>query len=262
MRFKRTFHSISSSYFLLAGNALYSLGSVPVALYYLNKSEFGLWVLMATIIGYITLIDLGMSSAASRLLVDCKDYKEDGNYGSLIQTEILICSIQGGIILMIGFYLSGSFAKIIGIPLELTQDFIKLMKWQFCAVSLSFSTKIFVLILGSHQRMDIVNYSGIFSLFINFTIQWISFHLGYGVLSLAFGSLSAVIILIPINIYLCKYFNLFPGSKKWGRISWIQFKTLFMFGKDILFVSLGTQMILASQTIIITRTMGLEAAAI
>ncbi len=73
-RFKRFAHSLASSYLLMGANILYSLASVPLALKYLSKPEFGLWALASSIAIYVGLIDMGMTGT-SRILVDYKDNK-------------------------------------------------------------------------------------------------------------------------------------------------------------------------------------------
>ena len=37
---------------MLAATAVFGLASVPVALHYLSKEQFGLWALMMTLVGY------------------------------------------------------------------------------------------------------------------------------------------------------------------------------------------------------------------
>jgi O-antigen/teichoic acid export membrane protein len=55
---------------------------------------------------------------------------------------------------------------------------------------------------------------------------------------------------------------LFPASGCWGRPSWQAFRELFLFGKDLFLVSVGGMLLQASQTLIITRRLGLELAAV
>src|SRR5258708_27176947 len=94
-RFRRVIHGVASSYAVLLATAVYALGSVPLALHYLSRERFGLWGLMASIGGYLNLIDLGMSGSVARLLIDHKDEKERGQYGSFIKTGWLVLATQG-----------------------------------------------------------------------------------------------------------------------------------------------------------------------
>jgi O-antigen/teichoic acid export membrane protein len=261
-RFKRAIYGVASSYVLLAATAVYSLASVPIALYYLDKERFGLWALMGALVGYLSLIDAGMSGAAARLVIDHKDDRDGGHYGSLIKTGWLVFLVQGAIILVAGLVFANSFGRLLAIPAELQSEFIRLVYLQCGVVALSFATRIFGLILSAHQRMDLVNYTGTLSLVVNFVALWLFFHFGSGVLSLAWAGLCATVTVVVCQWLACEAFKLFPVQGGWGRASWSSFKEIFAFGKDLFLVSVGTQLIMASQVIVITRMLGLEAAAI
>jgi O-antigen/teichoic acid export membrane protein len=97
-RFRRLLHSVASGYVVLAGSAVYALATVPLALHYLSKERFALWALLAAIGGYLSLIDLGMSGAVARLLIDHKDERATGAYGSLLKTGWLVLVVQGTLI--------------------------------------------------------------------------------------------------------------------------------------------------------------------
>ena len=51
-RLKKFTHSLLSGYVALGVNVFYTLASVPLALHYLGKAEFGLWALVSQISGY------------------------------------------------------------------------------------------------------------------------------------------------------------------------------------------------------------------
>ena len=261
-RFQRAIHGIASSYVLLAATAVYSLASVPVALHYLDQDRFALWVLMGTLAGYLTLIDAGMTGAAARLLIDYKDDRNGGSYGSLIKTGWLVSLVQAAIIFLTGQIFARTLAELPSIPVALRAEFISLVNWQCVALALSFATRMFNLVLCAHQRMDWVNYVGVVSLLINFAVQWVLFHFGFGVLSLAGGSLVATVVAIVCQRLACDRLKLFPQPGGWGRFSWLHFKELFNFGKDLFLINVGNQLILASQTIIITGLLNLGQAAL
>jgi O-antigen/teichoic acid export membrane protein len=260
-RFRRAIHGVFSSYALLAATAVYALASVPVALHYLDTERFGLWMVMGTLVGYVSLIDAGMTYAASRLLIDHKDDRNGGNYGSFIRTGWLVFCLQGAIILFIGLVLAGTFARLLAITPALQPEFIRLVNWQCGAVALAFAARISSLVLSAHQRMDLANYIGAIGLLLNFAAQWIFFHLGFGVLSLALGALASVLVTTVCSALACTVLKLFPAAGGWGRVSWRHFLELFNYGRDVFLVAVGAQLIMASQTIIITRMLGLEAAA-
>lgn len=267
-RLRRAFHGVASSYVLLAATAVYSLASVPVALHYLapppdnDPKRFGLWLVMGTLVGYLSLIDAGMTGAAARLLIDHKDDRTGGGYGSLIKTGWLLSTLQGALIFLVGLTLAGTFARALAIDAELQPEFIRLVHWQCGVVALIFATRMFNLILNAHQRMDLANYLGVGGLLVNFAAQWIFFHLGCGVLSLAWGLLVSTLLTLVGQALACSHLQLFPAAGGWGRVSARHFREIFSYGKDLFLVSVGAQLITASQIIVITRVLGLEAAAV
>src|SRR4051794_34029147 len=102
-RFRRVVHSVATGYAVLVATAIYGLASVPLALHYLSKERFALWALMTAIGGYLSLTDLGMSNSLARLLIDHKDERAKGLYGSLIQTGLLVLLVQALFIMAAAF---------------------------------------------------------------------------------------------------------------------------------------------------------------
>jgi len=246
---------------VLIATAVYALASVPLALHYLSQEEFGLWGLMSSISGYLSLIDLGMSSSVARLLIDYKDDRQRGDYGSLIKTGWLVLVIQGALIFIVGWFLAPLLSTLLNIPGGLEGQFIPLMRWQSTIVALTFALRLFSHLLNAHQRLDITSYIQIAGLAITFGAQWMFFHRGTGVHSLIWATL-----LCTVSVGLTSWFavwqlRFFPEKGAWGKASWKSFVELFMYGKDLFLVAVGTQLIMASQTIIITRRLGLGAAA-
>src|SRR3954453_16604650 len=110
-RLRNTARSLASGYAAMASNIIYTLASVPLALHYLSKDEFGLWALVTQVVGYLLLLDMGITGSVSRFLIDHKDEKSSGAYGSVLKTGCLVLGVQGACIAMggvlISFFLPG-----------------------------------------------------------------------------------------------------------------------------------------------------------
>src|SRR5207245_1229990 len=122
-RFKRFTHSLVSGYVLLGANILYTFASVPLALHYLSKQEIGLWGVVTQIAGYLVLVDLGMASSISRILIDHKDRPSDGVYGAIIKTGALVLGVQGAIIAIAGTVVSVWLPGLFHVPAEHRHQF-------------------------------------------------------------------------------------------------------------------------------------------
>ena len=260
-RFRRFAHGMLSSYILLAATALYSIGSVPLALHFLNNAQFGLWVVMGTLSTYLLLFDFGMTNAACRLFIDHKTNHDRSEYGGLIKSCLAVSTVQGLLIVLTGFFLGPLLTGLLAIPSELSNNFINLFNLQCAIVAMSCMTRIFMLLLLAHQRVDLINYSGVIGLLVNFLSQGLFFYLGFGLISLSLGTLAATLCVIPIQFWNCISVGVFPSAGHWGKIRWRHFRELFSLGRDLFLVSLGMQVVMASQSIIIARFMGLDAAA-
>ncbi len=261
-RFRRITHGIASGYMNLIAGVIYSLASLPLAFHYLSKKEFALWGLMSGISGYLGLIDLGMTAAVSRHLVDFKDDRDGGTYGSLIKTGWIVLLTQSLIVFVVGFLGAPILSRMLAVEADFDREFVLLLRWQCAWLAINIAIKMFSQLLNSHQRMDIVNHN-LTSLFaLTFAAQWFFFHRGCGVISLVWSLLVSQAANAILMFIACARLGLFPARGCWGKASWSLFREMFSYGKDVFLMALGNQLIVASQTMIITRRLGLETAGI
>jgi O-antigen/teichoic acid export membrane protein len=203
-----------------------------------------------------------MSASVARLLIDHKDNQAGNNYGSLIQTGCLVLFVQGTLLFVVCWLVAPWLAVLLDIPQELQPDFIGLMRWQGATLALNFFTRIFGTLLYAHQRIDLGCYIQTGAFAVNLVALWWFFHCGHGVYSLVWSGLVNVAVVSIGSWFSCWRLGFFPVRGSWGRPSRKMFDELFSYGKDLFLMALGGQMIVASQTMIITRQLGLEAAAL
>jgi len=262
-RVKNFSKAVFSGYALLGVNILYTLASVPLALHYLSKEEFGLWVLVTQVCNFNSLlIDLGMAGAMSRILIDHKDDKTNPAYGSVIQTGFLVLLVQGVLIAVVGGLISYWLPHWMAVPENHWSIFRSLVIWQCIMLAISFSTRIFVFILQAHQRYDIGNYSNIGGFVLSLGALWAGFYFNMGLYSLLLAGGASILVTGVYSFWKVWQLNLFPQKGCWGRPNRATFKELFFYGLDIFLLSIGQQLISASQVPVITKTLGLEAAAV
>ena len=261
-RLKNFTRSILSGYAQIAVNVLYTLASVPLALHYLSKAEFGLWALTLQVAGFISLVDLGMGSSVARILIDHKDDRHNGRYGGAIKSGFLVGLAQGVITLVVGLVLVWFLGNWLRLSADLARPFFWLMTGQVLLAAMAFSMRMFGQILYASQRMDVSNYSGMIQLVVGFATLWMGFHAGFGVFSLLAGAVASWVCGTVFNAAACHRLGLWPRAAEWGRISREQFRELFHYGTGVFLISIGTQLIISSQTVLVSRQLGVEAAAL
>jgi O-antigen/teichoic acid export membrane protein len=260
-RLKKFTRSLLSGYVALGANIFYTLASVSLAFHYLGKLEFGLWTLVTQLGGYIALIDLGMGGSVSRILIDHKDDRRNGAYGSVIKTSVLVGVAQGVLIILAGVILSAVAGPLLHIPADLQRNFLWLMIGQSVLLAASFAGRIFNYLLLAHQQPAISYYGGAALFFVNLAGMWAGLAAGWGVYSFLIGQAAMTLGNIVVSAVGCVWLKLLPKRDEWGAVTWKRFRELFDFGRDIFIYSLGSQLVNASQTILLTRLLGLESAA-
>jgi O-antigen/teichoic acid export membrane protein len=261
-RLKNFSRNLATSYLQLGVNVIYSLASVPLILYWLPESEFGLWAVLVQLMSYLALIDLGINQAVARLLVDHKDQRDKEDYGSLIKTSTIVSLVQGLIVLVIVGLASPLLADLMRIPDDYRSTFITLMRIQGAISAFSFCTNPLVAMLYAHQRVDITCRQSIFGMVLSIALLTLFLFQNNGIYSFVYAGAITGLVAPCYYLWHCRRLKLFPQASVWGKVSWLEFKKVFLYGKDLFLMNLGAQLITASQVIIISSTLGLKTAAV
>lgn len=252
---------LATGYFLLGINILYTALSVPLGLKYLGREQFGVWALAQQIAGYFLLLDLGMSAAVSRLIADKKAESSGADYRSLFFTGALVLMFQATAIVVLGWGFAVWAPALFSVPDSLAGSFTHTL-WILAGMSgLSLAQRIFGLPLWAFQRMDVVNFSTAASLILALATIWIGLMAGWGIYSLAAAGLPGILTTAWISFTVCKRNRYYPAARDGLLFSWQHFNSCLGFGKDVFVVGLGTQLVNACQVMVVSRCLGLEAAA-
>ena len=260
-RSKRFVTGLLSSYAAIGVNILYTLASIPLALHYLDKEEFGLWALVNQLTGYLMLLEFGMTGSVARSLSDHKDHMEGGIYGSILRTGGRVFAIQGALLAVTGLVLACFAPSLLDLPVRLHNPFSILMAAQAVLSGLRLSLGAFASPLWCHQRLDLCNLSSSLSLVGNFAVLWIGFHLGWHVYSLTVSTIAGTFLSSSSSYLFCRRLGFYPPDEHRGRYDPRLFRELFHFGGGLFLMSLGSQLASASQVIVVSRMLGMEAAA-
>jgi O-antigen/teichoic acid export membrane protein len=145
---------------------------------------------------------------------------------------------------------------------ELARTFFWLMFGQVLLTAATFATRMFNQLLYAWQRIDVSNYCGISQLAVGFAVLWLGFHWVGAVFSLLAGAVASWIWGAGFSLIACCRLGLLPKAGEWGRPSRERFRELFNYGAEVFLITIGTQLIISSQTVLVSRQLGLEAAAL
>lgn len=261
-RLRHFTQGVASSWLATFVTVVYALLSVPLALKYLSVDEFGLLMLLQQVAAYFTLVDLGMTAATARLLIDHKDRPHDARYGSFIMAGAAVCLVQAAVILVIGWLAAPAVIRAFSIAPVHAAVAVDLLRWLAVAFATGSALRIFSSILYANRRIDLVVLLMSLVPLLGLLLMWVVLSAGMGLRGMAWAFVVPAVVAgtgAAASVFLLR---LWPQRGAWDRPSGAQFREMFVLGKDMFLINVGNQILEASQLMIVTRTMGLGAAAV
>lgn len=260
-RRKLFLRGLAAQYAALAANIAYSLASIPLALHYLGKEGFGLWSVVIQITTMLQLLDLGMSSGASRILIDEKDHRASGRYADTMVTMGII-RVAIGFVVAAAAWLAGPFAvTLLSIPEHFSGTFPVLLGLQGTVAGATLATFFFSTPLYAHNRQDLLGWSQA-GLFIVFYISLLAgFLFGWGLYAMVFSSFCGLLWGSAFAFLASARLGLLPSKGEWRGFNMSSFMRVLHISKDIFLMGVGWQLLSGSPVLIVSRLLGLDAAA-
>ena len=249
-----------TGYAAMISSLIVGVFSVPLALRFLSNEEFGLWNVVGQSLGYLLLLDFGVSWSASRMLVGPMregDQAELGSWGTVIVTVLMF---QGLLVAGIGFA-AGDF--IIGF-FHLSKDLVPAAEilWGgmilLNAIQLPF--RAYSGILYCQDRWYVMH-------LISILASWINL-IAFAALLMAGYRTSAYLVASGLSIA-CNSFLMHRMGRRGGTKLRLDFRTfdlekmltLFRYSSGLFLLALAAQIAFMTQSIIIGKVVGLGAVA-
>ena len=251
-----------SGYGLTLVNLLFTVVSVPLALHYLTKQEFGIWAIALQFASYLLLVDLGVSASVSRLLADHKDSSLRKDYADVFYISCFLSWLQAGALVVLGGVFAWLAPYLTAADPEQHRLLTGLIFFQSLCTAVSLGSRSLSSPLWAYQRMDLSNLSNALGLILGFGGLWFGFHSGWGAYALVGGNALALIPGILVPWIFCRkngYYPPWPGCRK---LAWSRLPELLLFSRDIFFLQLGGQLASATQVVLVSRMLSVEAAAV
>jgi len=208
------------------------------------------------------MLDLGVTSAVSRFIADHKDDVNGGDYGRMLLTGGVVFALQGILIFSAGLVFSIFAPAFFAIPTPLASDFTNVLMLITALSGFSVFCRSLAAPLWAFHRIDFSYLMGSVSLILGVATLWLGFHFNLGIYSLAISGLPGAFLSPVMAFYFCKKNGFYPSTKNsWQMPTLPDIRRVFAFGKDAALMTLGSQMVNASQIMIISRFVGLDTAA-
>jgi len=183
----RFFRTLATSYVQLGAATVYSFFLIPLVLQFENPEGLGLWLLIAQVGGYLTVMDAGLSSLSIRQFVGMACEGDFQRLAPRFQATLALSTAQGLLICLTG--LSGPwFAELFKISENMGPLFCQLFLAQCLVVGLSFPVRPFSSLLLAVQRFEANYLVSSASFLVALFLTWWGFKMGWGLWSVFIGN--------------------------------------------------------------------------
>lgn len=247
-------------YGALVTQIFYSLASIPLTLSYLSKEQFGMWSLITTLVGYLQLLEFGMTNAFGRHLFECLDTKEDGRYGRYFVAGLIGTGLAALLIALIGTTGSMMAAPLFEIPGNLRSDFQWLMIGNVLIASASMAIRMLGISLHIHQRHDLIQLSQIGVYVVLYAVLHYGLHAGWGMYAMLANSAAGFVWSLVFGLISCNTLKFYPPAGTWKIPHHREFFSVLRYSRDLFVVQIGTQLANSMPMLLMPKLLGLEAA--
>lgn len=260
-RLKLYLKSISSAYFLLFVNIIYSFISIPIVLHFLGKQTFGLWALTMQIGAVLQLADAGIGGALARILIDYKDDKKSPAYRQTLYSVWLVIVLIGISLFILAWVGTEPIIKLLGIDLLEHPEYPVFLLVYCLVFSFGFTLRPINLVLSAHQRNDLVNWTSTLGLVTGFIVLITCLNLKMGLWSLLYSQSSVMALSASINFFQARRLHYIPLPRIHDFFNWARLGEVASYGWQRLLAIIGGTLLTSAPTFLITRYLGLEATA-
>jgi O-antigen/teichoic acid export membrane protein len=223
--------TIRNVFFNLASQALILGTSFITTPYIVNKlgaDSYGVVILLSTILGYLSFLDLGLSGALIRYLTECASVYDWERFRRLLWSSLIFYASIGPIIISIFALIpSQAILHVINIPPNLHNAFTTAFFIGIAAWFVGFLTLPPHAILWAYHRLDMSSFLALINGALQPILTVTALFLGYGIVGVSIATLLTHVTVLITTIWMSTRLH-----RSWGKPIWDpqSLKPLFRYG--------------------------------
>ena len=166
-------------------NAIVGFMLMPFIIHSLGDKEYGLWVIVGSLLGFYGLFSFGLVPAIQRYISRAIGRKDWQEANKVINTSLFLFSILGLIALLIIPIIMMVIPRFVKNPVEVNL-FRQIVLILGLSTAMAFPMRVFSGVLISHIRYDLYTSIELIKLLVRAVLVVIFLKMGYGILALAF----------------------------------------------------------------------------
>lgn len=260
MRSSSTGLTVLTGYLAMFSTLGVGLFSVPLALRCLSNEEFGLWNLVGQSLGYLLLLDFGVSWSASRMLIGPLREGDGDQLNSWWTVIVVVLAVQGLAIAAIGLSAKSFVIGFFHLSNGLLPDAELLWVGMILINAIQMPFKAYTGILYCQDRWYVMHLISILTSWLNLIVFAALLFAGYRTSAYLIASLVS----IGSSCALCVITVRRSGIQlRIGRrfFDFDKMRSLFRFSSGIFLLAIAAQITFMTQSIIIAKVVGVGAVA-
>lgn len=222
------------NYLIIGLNTLVGLLYTPYMLRMMGQSEYGLYSLVASVISYLTILDLGFGNAIIRYTAKFRAENKIREQYEMFGMFLVLYSIIGVVAFVIGlglyFNMDVLFQNTMTIE-EFGKAKIMVLLMVF-NVAFTFPMSIYGAIINAYEHFVFPRFINIIRILLNTGIMVVLLSCGYKALSMVILQTIFNILTLILNFFYCKYklsIRLIFGKFNWGFLKEVSLYSFWIF---------------------------------
>src|SRR5262245_7916516 len=203
--------SVVSNWLTFALTAAVGFALAPYMVSRLGDTQYGLWVLVGSLVGYLGLLDLGVRGAVTRYVARHHGAGDDNAASRIVSTALFLLAITATTVVVVVGLLSLLFEHLFDVPPELLREARIAVLVSGVSIAVSLVSGVFGGVVVGLERFDLLNTVEVAAELLRAALVWAALVSGGGLATLAIVQLGCCIIRSLIQGNLVR--RLYPGLR-------------------------------------------------
>lgn len=170
----------------------------PIVLTYLDKTEYGIWVIIGSVLGYVGLMNFGVTGATSVIIAKNNTEQNENHINTIVNNAFALQALIGALIIVVGFGVSFLFPDVFNL-----EDYSEDKAWMVLVMAIvgygiSFPPKALKGLIRARQMISMSVWVEFFLFLSNTALNLILLDLGFGLMALPLGSITLRLLSYPL----------------------------------------------------------------
>lgn len=244
--------SIFLNYLAMTIGGVVAFLLTPILIHGLGDFNYGMWILVASIMDYYGLADMGIRFTLQRHVARYKGSEEQEALVRTFATALALSVAISVVILAVTAGLSQFLASLFHLSGGQAVEFKRVLILLGVSFAIGFPAKVLGAFLCGLQRFDFYNLAAIINTVLQAILLIAVLHRGYGIQGCALVTLGLAVLSLYLNWKFVKIAE--PDvSVPWRQASWAELKELFHFGIYIFINQIGDLLRFRLDSFVIAR---------